>query len=131
MPNIIVFAKLYLILIAAVFAIATESYPPPEDIRLVDANSSQLTFQWSSISANCSAIHYYISASSCGHCPIKSNQTTATCTGMYVDGQVCRFSLQTVVCNDIFGNESTKVEVNLQGKVNNCSIIINVYENIL
>ena len=83
----------------------------------MEANSSRLIFQWSSVSPSFEAIHYLINASdNCGHCPNITNTTTVTCHGVSLDGELCIFALQTVVCDDIIGNESRKVIVTLRGK---------------
>ena len=80
----------------------------------MEANSSQLIFQWSSVALSCEAVHFYINASNCGHCPNVTNDTTIRCTGFSLN-QVCLLSVQTVVCDNITGNESRRVEVILSG----------------
>ena len=97
------------------YNITTESYQPPNDIRLKNVNSSQLTFQWSPVSSTCHAIHYLISASNCGHCPNITSHAMATCAGMFRGIQVCSFTVQTVVCDNITGNESGEVMAMLRG----------------
>ena len=79
------------------------------------ANFSQLTFQWSSVSSCCPAIRYLIVASNCGHCPNVTNLTTATCTGLSVEGQQCNFAVRSIVCDDVIGNESKNVSAILRG----------------
>ena len=81
----------------------------------MEANSSQLIFQWSSVGPLCEAIHYHINASNCGHCPGVTNDTTVTCSGFSLDNQVCLLAVQTVVCDNITGNESSRVQVILRG----------------
>ena len=82
----------------------------------MEANSSQLIFQWSSVGPPCEAIHYHINASKCGHCPTVTNDITVTCTGFSLDNQVYLLAIQIVVCDNITGNESSGVEVTLKGK---------------
>ena len=97
------------------------------------ANAHQLEFQWSSVTPSCEAVHYLINASNCGHCPDVTNDTTAICTDFALDkySQVCLLSVQTVVCDNIFGNESSSVEVNLRGthimSHLSCNTMINVF----
>ena len=81
----------------------------------MEANSSQLIFQWSSVAPPCEAIHYHINASNCGHCPGVMNDTTVTCFGFSLDNQVCLLPVQTVVCDNIADNESSRVQVILRG----------------
>ena len=84
----------------------------------MEANASQLVFQWESVEPSCEAIHYFINASNCGHCPNVTNNTTVTCTGFFLldmYDQVCLLSVQTVVCGSITGNESRNVQVTLRG----------------
>ena len=92
-----------------------DPYPPPNNVYLMEANSSQLIFQWSSVVPSCKAIHYYINASNCGHCPNVTNDTTVTCTSFSLENQICLLAIQTVVCDNITGSESRRVEVILRG----------------
>ena len=96
-----------------------DPFPPPKDIHFTEANASlsQLVFQWEPVEPSCEAVHYLINASNCGHCPNVTNDTTVTCTGFSLDmyDQVCLFSVQTVVCHNIIGNESGNVQVTLRG----------------
>ena len=94
----------------------TAPYPPPNDVYLVEANSTQLSFQWRQISARCPAVQYRIVASNCGQCPNITPNTTATCTGPFPLNDVqCLFALQTIVCDDIVGNVSMAVSVTMRG----------------
>ena len=92
-------------------------YPPPNDVYLVEANSSQLIFQWSEIPVSCPAIQYRIIASNCGQCPNTTHNTTVTCTGTFplLHDTQCLFALQTIVCDDIVGNVSMAVSVTMRG----------------
>ena len=92
-----------------------DPYPPPDTIYLMEANSSQLNFQWSSVAPLCEAIHYHINASNCGHCPSVTDDTTVTCSGFSLDNQVCLLAVRTVVCDNITGDESSRVQVILRG----------------
>ena len=79
------------------------------------ANSGQLIFQWSSVDPSCEPVYYHISASGCGHCLNVTNDTTIVCSDFSLDGQVCMLAVQTVVCDNITGNKSRRVEVILRG----------------
>ena len=103
----------YQCLLATIMTI--DSYQPPTDVHLVNVNSSYLAFRWSPVSSTCHAIHYLISSSNCGHCPNTTNNTMATCTGMFTGIQVCSFTLQTVVCDSFIRNESREVIATLKG----------------
>ena len=77
--------------------------PPPDRMYLsnADLNSRVLTFEWSPVTPDCSAIHYNILASNCGSCPTTTNHTTVTYTDVPTNGNSCTFALQTVVCGHI------------------------------
>ena len=102
----------------------------------MEANITQLTFQWSSVAPSyCESARYLINASNCGHCPNVTNDTTAICIDFALDmySQVCLLSVWTVVCDNVTGNESSSVQVNLRGTHisrlscicnNKCDIII-------
>ena len=78
----------------------------------IDFISKQLTFYWSSISADCPAIHYNILASNCGSCPTITNHTTVTCTDVLTNGNTCTFALQTLACGNVTSNRSVPIRVN-------------------
>ena len=98
--------------------LATVPYPPPEDVQLLDANSTHLTFNWTSVSSNCPAISYQIVADNCGDCPNVTSDTTVTCDWSFTEENVCTFAVRTVVCDDIniVGNQSQNVSFTLKGK---------------
>ena len=100
-----------------------DPYPLPDSIYLMEANFSQLIFQWRSVAPSCEAVRYYINASSCGHCPNFTNDTTIICTGFSLN-QVCLLAVQTVVCDNITGDESRRVEVILNGMFQITIIIV-------
>ena len=93
----------------------SDPYPPPNNVYLMEANFNQLLFQWSSVTPCCKSLRYLINASNCGHCPNVTNDTTVTCTGFSLGSLMCLFSVQTRVCDNITGNESRSVKVNLRG----------------
>ena len=95
------------------------SYPPPSDLRLIEASSSQLIFQWAPSAASliCHSLYYRITAENCGLCPVTTHHTTATCTGIHpATYHQCSFGVQTVVCDDVTGNASTVVSASLRGQ---------------
>ena len=96
-----------------------EELPSPHDISLVEASSSELTFEWSSVTHDCSAIHYNImtTGADCGSCPTIANSTTATCSIQQLqpdEVRSCSFSVQAVLCDSIFG-QSYEVNFELKG----------------
>ena len=99
------------------FLFFADSFPPPKDIYVTEANASQLVFRWEPVEPLCEAVHYLINASNCGHCPNVINDSTVTCTGFSLDmyDQVCLFSVRTVVCGNIIRNESRSIQVTLRG----------------
>ena len=95
----------------------TDPYPPPSDVHLLDINSTHLTFHWSPVSSNCNAVHYCITSSNCGHCPNRVNSTSVTCSGPFINDQLCTFAVQTVVCDNVVGNESNRIQVVIRSKL--------------
>ena len=81
----------------------------------MEASPIRLTFQWGQVSSSCTAIQYRIIATDCGRCPGTTPHTTASCSGISVDGHQCRFALQAITCANIVGNESRTVGVTLRG----------------
>ena len=91
------------------------SFPPPTDIRLVDIHPGQITFNWTDVAALCQSLYYNIISYNCGRCPSVTSNTTVTCTDVVASGQVCTLSIQTAVCDDVFGNLSNPISVILKG----------------
>ena len=88
-----------------------------------DFVSRQLTFVWSPVVSDCPATHYNILASNCGSCPTTTNHTNVTCTDVLNDGIVCTFTIQTVVCENITGNISYQIRVNISIPLNTLGIL--------
>ena len=88
---------------------------PPSDVHLADINSTHLTFHWNLILITCNAIQYHIESANCGHCPNVTSSTSATCyynrSGLFTMNQLCMFTVQTVVCDNIVGNDSKTIQV--------------------
>ena len=59
-----------------------------------------ITFYWSSVNENCSAIHYDLTAINCGTCPDITRDTQVTCHNVTI-GNVCTFAVNTVACETI------------------------------
>ena len=91
----------------------TGQLPPPNKLYVSTANfiSRHLTFSWSPVAPDCSAIHYNILASNCGSCPTTTNHTEITCTNVPTDGSECTFAVQTVACGNITGNTSDPISI--------------------
>ena len=94
----------------------TESFHPPNDVRLSHVQPGQLTFNWSSPDVQCDSVSYKIITSNCGRCPPVTTNTTVTCTSVVASGQVCTFVVQTVVCGNLTGNMSDPIYVILKGR---------------
>ena len=114
-----------------------DPYPPPSNIHLAEINSTHLTFHWSPISSNCDAIQYRIMRSNCGLCPNVTNSTSVTCyiNGLFTNSSrqlyLCTFTVQTVVCANIVGNESKRIQGNLRSKLSNWCLLMLLFEHYL
>jgi hypothetical protein len=67
------------------------------------------------VAPNCSAISYNISSDGCGHCPVNTTLTTATCRELQLtpNMQTCELSVQTVVCDRIASIHSNPLVIML------------------
>ena len=95
------------------------SFPHPSNVHLTDADPGQLTFSWDSVAPHCSAIHYnLLTNDKCGECPSTTSHNTVTCHDHAVGENItCSFRVQNVrTCDDITGNTSLPVQVNLKGE---------------
>ena len=91
---------------------------PPNDVHLVKANFSEISFHWSDVSTSCPGIHYRIVASNCGQCPEVTSKSLVICNGNYshlINGLQCSFAVQTIICGDIVGDASVPVDVTMDG----------------
>ena len=89
---------------------ATNLYPPPDNLYLADVQPGTLVFDWTPTISNCSTIQYnIITTSECGACPIVTNMTTATCSGIQPttesDAVLCHIRVSSHACN-LVGNPS-------------------------
>ena len=86
----------------------------------MEINSTHMTFNWSPVFSTCNTIHYLIISSNCGHCANVTNNTTVTCHNNIIrpltNDPMCTFAVRSVVCNNIVGNESRRVQVALRSK---------------
>jgi hypothetical protein len=71
----------------------------------------EFIFSWSPVAP---AIHYNILASNCGICPTTTNHTNVTCTDVSLNGTVCTFAVQAVVCGNITGSASDPISIHLE-----------------
>lgn len=92
-----------------------DPFTPPNDIRLVDVQPQQVTFNWTAVDMLCQMVVYKIFSFNCGRCPPESASTSVTCTDVIASGRVCTFNVQPVVCGNITGNLSNPVSVILKG----------------
>ena len=88
--------------------------PPPTGISLVNIDQDTLTFNWNSVISNCPI--NYRTLFECGTCDSSTQATTVTCSGLQLstDERNCTFNVQTVVCNNIAGNQNSLI-VTLKG----------------
>ena len=92
------------------------AFPPPEKLytSAIDIGSRKLSFTWSPVAPDCPAIHYNILASNCGSCPaITKPHTTVTCMDVPVNNDLCTFAAQTVTCENLTGNASQLLTINV------------------
>lgn len=90
------------------FCLLIDELPLPQNISLVGASPSELTFKWDPVTHNCSALHYNImmTGASCGSCPMITNSTTVTCLIQQLqqnEVRLCTFRVQGVLCGNISG----------------------------
>jgi hypothetical protein len=84
------------------------------NITLVDQKlaSNEVIFAWNSVSPQCPAIHYNISAEHCGICPPTTDNTNITCTDVPMiesESEIfCTLTVQVIVCTNISGNMTTQ-----------------------
>ena len=108
------------LLLRITFFINTVPFPPPTDVKLVEANHTHLKFAWNHVSSHCPSIQYHIMASNnCGECPATTHSNMVTCNGNYSqlmhDDHSCLFTVGTVVCNGIVETISIAVTVPMIG----------------
>ena len=96
---------------------ATNLYPPPNNLFLVDVQPGTLVFNWTSAISNCSTLQYnIITSSDCGACPTVTNMTTATCSDIQptTDAVLCHIRVSSRACN-LVGNSTLPTAVTLKG----------------
>jgi hypothetical protein len=105
-------------LISFKFLSNIDPFPPPTDVHLSDVNvqSGRISFNWTSVDAQCDSISYNITSINCGRCPTTSSNNTVTCSDARFSGQVCTFIVQAVVCGNIVGNLGVPISVIMKGK---------------
>lgn len=97
----------------------TESYPPPDNIHLVDysVNPNILTFTWDPLLTNCSTLNYTITTTNCGRCLPPASHTTTVCADAPISRNPCIFRVRTDVCGTIVGIESEPLLVQFKGNL--------------
>ena len=95
--------------------IHSDPLPPPTNVQLVDVNSEQLVFNWSSVESNCSTLQYSIE-SDCGTCT-NTEMTLATCSVdlSAITYDMCNFAIQSVVCGNVSGILSDPLSITMKG----------------
>lgn len=92
-----------------------ESFLPPTNVQLADANPRELTFTWTPPSQYCPSLTFNIITENCGTCQNTTSLTNTTCEN-YGLSIVCTFMIQSVICgNLISSNQNNPVTVNLNG----------------
>ena len=106
-----------MIIVLDTLNIITEPLSPPHDAQLINISSEGITFDWTAVSSDHSAIVYRIFSTNCGVCPEQTNLTTIVCSDVHLSGesQMCTLNVQVVVCGDIVGSKSDPLNISLQG----------------
>ena len=92
--------------------------PPPKDLQLFDANLKYLRVNWTPPVFNCSDVNYIITGTNnCGICTNTTDNTSATCTDMYIDGHLCNMTIQaqSETCDLLGGALSRPLHILLKG----------------
>ena len=89
--------------------------PPPDRIILSLDHPGWLIFSWNEVITGCEAVQYRIVASNCGRCPTTTAHTTAVCTDIPANSNICTFAIQTIVCDGVAGNVSDPIHARLRG----------------
>lgn len=92
----------------------TDPFPPPENVYLADVKPGKLTFSWTPTALYCSALTYEI-LSDCGECPAATSSTSVTCTIQISQPRQCTFAVKSIVCGNIAGSWTNRIEVILRG----------------
>ena len=93
-------------------------YPPPTNIHVESNDSSQITFAWDEVTAQCLSLQYIITAINCGLCPNATADKNVTCN-IQADINLCTentclFAVQTEICGHLLGERSDYVIVHIQ-----------------
>ena len=119
------------------YNISDYPFKPPSDVHIVDVGLQMLTFSWSqNLNLSCDAIHYSISATSCGVCPSSTSKfnMSVTCIDITLSPKstmLCSFSVLPVVCGNILGNTSNTAFTTLKSKLsyNNQKMVFDKHFN--
>ena len=95
-------------------------YPPPTNIHVDSSDSSQITFAWDEVTAQCSSLRYIITAINCGLCPNTTADKNVTCNIQTDISQrtndTCMFAVQTEICGYLHGKRSDYVTIHINGE---------------
>ena len=115
MHHLLLYDYILIVMIIQLILIDISVFTAPNGLYIstIDISLRKLSFTWSPVAPDCSAIHYNILASNCGSCPTTTNHTTVTCTDVPVNSGVCTFAVQTVLCRNITGKTSHLLTTNV------------------
>lgn len=94
----------------------TEPVWSPTDVHMSDISSIFITFSWSAVASDCRNIKYNLHAENCGICPIATVHTAVSCNNPVIDGRVCHFRAESVICGITAEDFSNLVTVTLKRK---------------
>jgi hypothetical protein len=89
--------------------------PSPTNTKLLEANPTELTFNWIPPSELCPFLTYNIEAENCGMCPNSTAQSNVTCTNFTLS-TMCTLKVYSVVCGNFISTNPTVALANLSGQ---------------
>ena len=90
--------------------------PSPRNIKLLEANPTELTFNWIPPSELCPFLTYNIEAENCGICPNSIAQPNVTCTNFTLSA-MCTLKVYSVVCGNLISTNPNVISANLSGQL--------------
>ena len=82
------------------------------NFTLGNVKQGKLTFTWKDASESCPAVNYKILSNNCGDRPHTVNSSFVTCSTLSTElAFICTFTVQAVVCDNIFGQASDPIAV--------------------
>lgn len=83
----------------------------PSNLSMIDhkftSELRSIKFYWNETAPACTVLQYNLTASGCGRCPSRTTHNNATCSNISVSDHVCTFSVQTVMCGNLEGDNIT------------------------